>query len=118
MTRNRFSTCTLKVTFWDVFKVVSRVALRADDIPLGEQTVAQVSYLYRFLLFLNNEYWLLFLDLTMIFPCHTGPAVGKGAAEMVPVEVINVNILHLLKEHSNQQDFTEPGKYVGLLVIC
>ena len=54
----------------------------------------------------------------MIFPCHTGPAVGKGAAEMVPVEVINVNILHLLKEHSNQQDFTEPGKYVGLLVIC
>jgi len=36
---------------------------------------------------------------------------------MVPVEVINVNILHLLIEQSNQQDFTELGKHVGLLII-
>jgi coatomer subunit zeta len=26
--------------------VVQRVALRTDDIPIGEQTVAQVSYIF------------------------------------------------------------------------
>ena len=30
----------------DPAALVARVALRADDIPLGEQTVAQVKYIY------------------------------------------------------------------------
>ena len=100
--------------------MVSRVALRADDIPLGEQTVAQVSYFYgfhSFFLFSKNGFWRFSFDLKLNFSCHPGSTVSKGAAEMVPVEVINVNILHLLIEQSNQQDFTKLGKHVGLLII-
>ena len=54
----------------------------------------------------------------LIFPCHTGSAVGERAAEVVAVEVINVNFLHLLTEHSNQQDLIYQLKPVGLFVIC
>lgn len=38
----------------DASSVVQRVALRTDDIPLGEQTVAQVIFLCKLLFFINN----------------------------------------------------------------
>jgi hypothetical protein len=45
----------------DATSVVQRVALRTDDIPLGEQTVAQVTF-YSFLLILNPLFIYLFFS--------------------------------------------------------
>lgn len=37
----------------DATSVVQRVALRTDDIPLGEQTVAQVIFSIRYSIFID-----------------------------------------------------------------
>jgi len=51
----------------DATSVGQRVPLRADDIPLGEQTVAQVTFYFFVLLILNSVFYLQFNLLIIIF---------------------------------------------------
>ena len=57
----------------DSAQVISRVALRSDDIPLGEQTVAQVKIRHKVLRHYLN--------------LSAGVTICQGAAEMVTAKV-------------------------------
>jgi len=61
--------------------VVQRVALRTDDIPIGEQTVAQVSYCLSTLQYLTQIY------INIVFLLYLGFPVRKRTVEMVIVKI-------------------------------
>lgn len=62
--------------------VVQRVALRTDDIPIGEQTVAQVNYcFYEYLNNIKRQHEHMLLYLFLGFP------VSKRTVKMVIIKI-------------------------------